>query len=320
MKQVVIDNPILNSPLEEPTRHFRSTDDGITNETVPTRRLSGYFVPILQPRVGGKQLTLEAHWTQDRFQESEFINHVRDRIKVWREQGWPGVTNLTSRFLEHWTNTDRERRLSFCQIEALETAIYLTEIAAKQGDAWIANLLRKANEGANPGLYRIAIKMATGSQIQKAAKEALRGIGYDLLLVLAFAFDAHAGEIANEISPADLKVDAGFVAEYQEQYGRLPVLLVKMNPGNLFMVFGEPDLEIVRHAYFTEADEPYDKLKKALRVDIDETAWQSLYSTRSRPFDQPKTGKIAVKVINHYGDEVLKVYDMQRALGTLLRD
>jgi adenine-specific DNA-methyltransferase len=64
----------------------------------------------------------------------------------------------------------------------------------------------------------------------------------------------------------------------------------------------------VRHAYFTGAQEPYEKLKRALRAQIDEAAWSALYSTRSRPFDPPSTGKIAVKAINHYGDEVLKVY------------
>jgi adenine-specific DNA-methyltransferase len=63
----------------------------------------------------------------------------------------------------------------------------------------------------------------------------------------------------------------------------------------------------VRHAYFTGADEPYDKLKRALRAEIDEAAWSSLYSTVGRPFDKPESGKIAVEVINHYGDEVLKV-------------
>ena len=66
----------------------------------------------------------------------------------------------------------------------------------------------------------------------------------------------------------------------------------------------------VRHAYFTGADEPYDKLKRALRAEIDEAAWSALYTTRSIPFARPKTGKIAVKVINHYGDEVLKVYEV----------
>ncbi len=63
----------------------------------------------------------------------------------------------------------------------------------------------------------------------------------------------------------------------------------------------------VRHAYFTGSDEPYEKLKRALRAEVDETTWSSLYSTKSRPFTKPASGKIAVKVINHYGDEVLKV-------------
>jgi adenine-specific DNA-methyltransferase len=64
----------------------------------------------------------------------------------------------------------------------------------------------------------------------------------------------------------------------------------------------------VRHAYFLGADDPYDKLKRALRADIDEAAWASLNSTGSRPFARPASGRIAVKVINHYGDEILKVY------------
>jgi adenine-specific DNA-methyltransferase len=66
----------------------------------------------------------------------------------------------------------------------------------------------------------------------------------------------------------------------------------------------------VRHAYFTGADRPYEKLKRSLRAEIDESAWEALYTTKSRPFETPKTGKIAVKVINHYGDEVMKVYQV----------
>ena len=181
----------------------------------------------------------------------------------------------------------------------------------------------------------------------------MRGVGFDVLIVCGFAFDPH-------------------VTEEAKRYGNLIVLPCKMNPdlamgdellkktgaGNLFMVFGEPDLEVqtdkdgqvaveirgldvydpttgeirssstddiacwfidtnyngesffVRHAYFTGADEPYDKLKRALRAEIDEDAWSQLYSTTSRPFPKPDTGKIAVKVINHYGDEVLKVYEI----------
>jgi adenine-specific DNA-methyltransferase len=191
------------------------------------------------------------------------------------------------------------------------------------------------------------------NQVKEAAKEAVQGVGFDLLIVCGFAFDPH-------------------VAEEAKRYGKLTVLPAKMNPdlamgdellkktgaGNLFMVFGEPDVEIttqkdgaviveikgvdvydpttgqirnsstddiacwfidtdyngesffVRHAYFTGADEPYDKLKRALRAEIDEAAWSSLYRTISRPFDKPSSGKIAVKVINHYGDEVLKVFQV----------
>lgn len=66
----------------------------------------------------------------------------------------------------------------------------------------------------------------------------------------------------------------------------------------------------ITHAYFLGADKPYEKLKKALKADINEDAWEELYSTISRPFPKPKTGKIAVKVINHYGDEVMKIVEI----------
>jgi adenine-specific DNA-methyltransferase len=189
-------------------------------------------------------------------------------------------------------------------------------------------------------------------QIKNAAVEAVRGLGHDVLIVCGFAFDAQADETA-------------------KQFGELVVLPTRMNPdllmgeellkktgaGNLFMVFGEPDVNIkeeegelvvellgldvydpttgdirsnstddiacwfidtnynresffVRHAYFTGAGDPYDRLKRALRAEIDEDAWSTLYSTVSRPFPKPETGRIAIKVINHYGDEVLKVYEV----------
>ena len=190
--------------------------------------------------------------------------------------------------------------------------------------------------------------------VKEAAKEAVKGVGFDLLVICGFAFDPH-------------------VSEEAKRYGKLNILVTRMNPdlamgdellkttgaGNLFMVFGEPDVDVrrqkdgkmvieikgldvydpttgqirsnstddiacwfidtdyneesffVRHAYFTGADEPYDRLKRALRAEIDEAAWSSLYSTVSRPFDPPTTGKIAIKVINHYGDEVLKVYEVK---------
>ncbi len=80
----------------------------------------------------------------------------------------------------------------------------------------------------------------------------------------------------------------------------------------LWMIDTDYDGEsfFVRHCYFTGGNDPFARLKRTLKADIDEAAWASLYSTRSRPFDQPQTGKIAVKVINHFGDEVLQVYDV----------
>ncbi|MFC1782013.1 BPTD_3080 family restriction endonuclease [Planctomycetota bacterium] len=165
MDQVVIENPILNSPFAEPTQHWKFTDEGITDETEEARRISSYFVPIAQPRKKGreKQLVFDTEWTQDRIKENEFINKVRRRVQLWREGGYLGITKTTRRLLEYWTNPQRDNKLFYCQIEALETAIYLTEAATKFGDAWIENDIRQANEAINPTLFRLAFKMATGS-------------------------------------------------------------------------------------------------------------------------------------------------------------
>jgi adenine-specific DNA-methyltransferase len=70
------------------------------------------------------------------------------------------------------------------------------------------------------------------------------------------------------------------------------------------------DSFFVRHAYFTGGQDPYKKLKRDLKAEIDEDAWASLYRTVSRPFAKPSTGRIAVKVINDYGDEVLQVFEV----------
>ncbi|HYI14136.1 MAG TPA: DEAD/DEAH box helicase family protein, partial [Thermomicrobiales bacterium] len=164
MPQVVIENPILNSPFVEPHRHFQFSNEGITNQVVEERRHSSYFVPIPKAKSRtSKQLAFETEWTQERIEENRFINRVRERVALWRLGGYQGVTSTTRRLLEHWQQPERERRLFFCQIEALETAIYLTEVAGKYGDNWIENDLRAANDSSNPLLYRIAFRMATGS-------------------------------------------------------------------------------------------------------------------------------------------------------------
>jgi len=165
LAQVVIENPILNSPFQEPQRHWRFGDEGITDDIVEERRISSYFVPIAKPRKRGKdkQLTFDTEWTKNREEENTFINRVRSRVRAWREGGYVGITKTTRRLLEYWTNPEREKKLFFCQIEALETAIYITEAARNCGDVWIENDIRQANDSANPLLYRIAFKMATGS-------------------------------------------------------------------------------------------------------------------------------------------------------------
>ncbi len=186
-----------------------------------------------------------------------------------------------------------------------------------------------------------------------AAREA-GDAGFDVLISCAFSYDAHASEFSS--------------------LGRIPVLKARMNAdlhmaenlkntgkGNLFVIFGEPDIQIltvppadggpeqfqvklngvdvfdpatgkvrsdsadgiacwfidtdyngesffVRHAYFLGANDPYKSLKTTLKAEIDREAWETLRSDTSRPFDRPGSGRIAVKVINHLGDEVMKVF------------
>jgi adenine-specific DNA-methyltransferase len=217
----------------------------------------------------------------------------------------------------------------------------------------------------------VAVRVCVGPEfgtlgdfdIKKAALEAIKGSKCDLLLVCAFAFEASVHEQTAELTK-------------EIKFGKLAVLPVRMNPdlamgdellkktgaGNLFTVFGEPDVKLtradgkvtveirgvdvfdpstgavrtgdtddiacwfidtdydgqsffVRQAYFlyggkNTSEGPYDKLKKSLRAEIDEGEWSKLYSATSQPFDAPTSGKIAVKVINHFGDEVLKVYSV----------
>ncbi len=163
MKQVVIENPILNSPFDEPKRHFKFAEEGITNEIIEERRISSYFIPIAKPKKKGKQLLFDTEWTEDRIEENKFINQVRDRVSLWRAKDYQGITKTTRSLLDYWKNPEREKKLFFCQIEALESIIYITEVAKKQGDAWIENRILQDNQNANPLLYRIAFKMATGS-------------------------------------------------------------------------------------------------------------------------------------------------------------
>lgn len=83
MKQVVIDNPIINSPFHEPTRHFRFDDGGITDGIFEARRAGSYFMPIAQPRNKGKlrQLAFDTEWTQKRMEENRMLGAIRRKVK-----------------------------------------------------------------------------------------------------------------------------------------------------------------------------------------------------------------------------------------------
>ena len=165
MPQAVIENPILNSPFEVPARHFRFDEDGISDVVVEDRRPSSYFIPVPKPRKQGKQakpLTQTTLWEEEKHQNDD-INFIRARIKLWRELDYHGVTPTTRGLLEHWQRTDRDRRLFFCQVEALETFIYLTEAAEKNGDPHLVEILSEHSTAAGTSLPRQACKMATGS-------------------------------------------------------------------------------------------------------------------------------------------------------------
>lgn len=164
MADVIIQNPVINSPFVEPTRHFEFGERGITGRIVSGRRSSSYFVPIPHGRRQGAQLSLEAEWTRDRLRSNDDVNRVQTRVSAWRQGGHVGVTPTTARLLQYWTDPGRDRKLFFCQVEAVETAIYISEVAGKYGDGWIANQLRDANSlGGNADLSRLGLKMATGS-------------------------------------------------------------------------------------------------------------------------------------------------------------
>ena len=160
----VIENPILNSPYEAPTRHWRFDDEGITDEVVEGRRRSEYFMPIpASRRRQASQQELEfVEWTKDRIEETRFVNEIRATVDRWRQLKRPGITATTRLLLEHWEDPERARRLFFCQLEALETAIWLAEVAPKEG-RYFLNELKRFNDDANPGLFRMAHKMATGT-------------------------------------------------------------------------------------------------------------------------------------------------------------
>ncbi|MEL6716560.1 MAG: DEAD/DEAH box helicase family protein, partial [Planctomycetota bacterium] len=161
----LIENPILNSPFYEPERHFEFDERGVIKGNVqPGRRRSIYFTPIPgTKRKAAAQGALDFGGTSDRVEENRLINQVRDRVGAWRRASYPSVTSTTRKLLNHWSVVEgRARPLFFCQREAIETAVYLTEVAQKDHAYFTSTLAQYAN-ALNDGLYRMALKMATGS-------------------------------------------------------------------------------------------------------------------------------------------------------------
>ena len=158
----LIENPVINSPYAEPKRHFAFDTNGITNQIADGRRESSFFIPIAPARRKEAQLSMDALMTADRMRPNELINRIRSEVDLWRRGGYRGITPVTRQLLTHWTDESRELRLFFCQVEAVETAIFIGEAARRQGVVWIENELKRMNADYNGALYRQAVKIATG--------------------------------------------------------------------------------------------------------------------------------------------------------------
>ncbi|HEY5105147.1 MAG TPA: DEAD/DEAH box helicase family protein [Caulobacteraceae bacterium] len=155
------EDPVINSPFAAPAFHFELDKDGQPTGLIqPGRRESLQVVPVPASRRGARQGELQLGEASE-IKVNSLINSIRARVDLWRggPQRWKGVGPETLRLLEHWTREDRSRKLFFCQVEALETLIYLTEVDPGR----FRTDIEAANAEANPGLFRVASKMATGS-------------------------------------------------------------------------------------------------------------------------------------------------------------
>jgi adenine-specific DNA-methyltransferase len=278
--------------------------------------------------------------------QSELIDGIdaaEGRRKRKMPKGTDQLNDFTTMILDHLKTSGVQQAKRADRIE-------FTSIAGWPG-TWIAADGRfMEGETEKRAAIFIGPEFGTVSRadLTAAAREALDA-RFDALIACGFNFEAHTSEL-NKLGP-------------------LPILKAKMNPelhmsdelkntgaGNLFVVFGEPDIKwefntdgeivvevlgvdvfdpktgevrasgkddiaawfidtdyneesfFVRHAYFMGANDPYKSLKTALKAEIDEDAWATLYRDKSRPFPRPDTGRFAVKVINHFGDEVMKVF------------
>ena len=233
----------------------------------------------------------------------------------------------------------KEDRIQFDSLECWPGRLICAEGSYRQSD----NSTQRAAIFIGPEFGTVS-----RPDLVSAAREAADS-NFDVLICCAFNYDAHSTEIDKlgciDVLKARINTDLHMADE-----------LKNTGKGNLFVIFGEPDIEIlaaedeqiqvrikgvdvfhpntgeirsdstdgiacwfidtdyneesffVRHAYFLGANDPYKALKTTLKAEINQQAWQTLHSDLSRPFKKPDSGRIAVKVINHLGDEVMKVY------------
>jgi adenine-specific DNA-methyltransferase len=264
----------------------------------------------------------------------------------------PGASDLDARDAQDFVQVILDTlKISGVQQAHKENKITFSSIVPWPGDRVCAEGRYIEHDGAQKRAA-IFIGPEFGTVSRPDLVQATREAGdadFDVLITCAFNYDAHSSEF--------------------NKLGRVPVLKARMNAdlhmasdlkntgkGNLFVIFGEPDIDIltlkdgrvqvkingvdvfhpntgevrsdgaegiacwfvdtdyneesffVRHAYFLGANDPYKSLKTTLKAEINEEAWETLHSDTSRPFDKPDSGRIAVKVINHLGDEVMKVF------------
>lgn len=180
MTEQFFDAPILNSPYARPSRHWELDADGQpTQRIIEKRRPADFVTPVPKPKKRRKSeaqqlgLTFAGGFTEGEagqlYNPTDFIEGVRQQVEQWRQfpnpQDWR-VTPETARLLQHWRGYDFQGiRPFFCQIEAVETAIWLTEVAPKLGvrGQLFLDILRSVNDQANPELLRMALKLATGA-------------------------------------------------------------------------------------------------------------------------------------------------------------
>ena len=179
MENRFFEQPILNSPYEAPEKHWELDDQGQpTQRVIESRRRVDFITPIPKPRKRRvpkeqQQLVLDEgkglSTQEQQYEVADMLNAIRGHVEQWRRlsnrSDW-GVTPETARLLEHWREHEfSDIRPFFCQLEAVETVIWLTEVAPRSGRVGrgILERIANANHNANPELSRLAVKLATGA-------------------------------------------------------------------------------------------------------------------------------------------------------------